>query len=84
METITILQLGQILFSFWLIAILLLPLIAGIFKSNKSGWGNFWGIWGFFVIITLGILIYYLTMPEVVINLLEKIVSLFTQKGGII
>lgn len=74
--TFSLEQVKILLITLWSSGVIILPIIAGIFKSARTSMKTFWLIWGFFVIITGGILALSLTMPEVILNLGEKLLSL--------
>ncbi len=59
---------------FWIFVISILPLIAFLFKSKKTNWGNFWGIWGTLAILSGIVLVGLIMNPEFIA---EKVAILF-------
>ena len=59
----------------WVSYIIISPLLTWAYKSNRTGWGNYWKVYIWTVVLT-GILVGFITFsPETIANLF----SVFTK-----
>ena len=61
------------LWSLWGSFLIVMPLVAWMFKTKNSTWGSFWSIWLATATMTGLILVGFLLFPDQISNLVEKL-----------